>query len=414
MAAVVALLVMATLAGCLFRKLREDVTRLNAVALIGGKVTCAAEEQGPIVVVLTTTAPPVTVVDFFVLAGSGAYFFAVPHGAYRIVAFVDRNRDFVYEPADEPAAYYGAPTDIHVDPGQKIAGLDMHIGPDPGVRLNSPIDVSQLGKSRGRGLPDIELGTVVTMDDPRFSDENAHLGLWQPVEFLFQVGAGFYFLEEFDPNKMPVLFVHGAGGQPGNFRYLIEHLDRTRFQPWLYYYPSGLDIDAVAEAGGRWLTVLGVRYEVQRLAVVAHSMGGLVARAAINRAVAATGGRRLAVFVSISTPWNGHAAAGPGAEHAPVVIPMWRDIAPGSPFLVDLFRTPLPRQCPYYLLFSYSGHSAFVSGANDGTVALSSELALPAQLAATKVYGFDENHDSILTSAETSATLNALLASAAR
>ena len=93
-------------------------------------------------------------------------------------------------------------------------------------------------------------------------------------------------------------------------------------------------------------------------------------------------------------------------------MPMWKDVAPGSPFLTELFRTPLPPQCPYYLLFSYSGHSAFVSGPNDGTVTLSSELALPAQHAATKVYGFDENHDSILNSAEVSATLNALLASA--
>ena len=43
-------------------------------------------------------------------------------------------------------------------------------------------------------------------------------------------------------------------------------------------------------------------------------------------------------------------------------------------------------------------------------VALSSELALDALHAAKKVYGFDANHNSILSSAEVAQTLNSLLA----
>jgi hypothetical protein len=45
-------------------------------------------------------------------------------------------------------------------------------------------------------------------------------------------------------------------------------------------------------------------------------------------------------------------------------------------------------------------------------VALSSELVLPAQHTAKKVYGFDADHMGILRSAEVSETLNTLLAGA--
>ena len=43
-----------------------------------------------------------------------------------------------------------------------------------------------------------------------------------------------------------MLFIHGATGTPRNWRYFIKHIDRTRFQPWFFYYPSGLRIDSMA------------------------------------------------------------------------------------------------------------------------------------------------------------------------
>ena len=57
--------------------------------------------------------------------------------------------------------------------------------------------------------------------------ENARRGLWQPVEFVRQVGAGVYFLEPYDPDKIPVLFVHGALGHPGDWDAIVAALDRN-------------------------------------------------------------------------------------------------------------------------------------------------------------------------------------------
>lgn len=77
------------------------------------------------------------------------------------------------------------------------------------------------------------VGQVVSLDDPRFSATNARWGLWVPPEFLPDTGAGLYFLQEYDRDKTPILFVHGSGGNPTDFRFLIEGLDRSRYQPWV-------------------------------------------------------------------------------------------------------------------------------------------------------------------------------------
>jgi pimeloyl-ACP methyl ester carboxylesterase len=164
----------------------------------------------------------------------------------------------------------------------------------------------------------------------------------------------------------------------------------------------------------RWMQVLRDRCGFRRLIVVAHSMGGLVARAFIERAagglVPAIGG--IDTFVSISTPWGGHTAAALGVEHAPAVVPAWRDISPGSPFLETLMGTPLPRGMRYYLFFGFGGGggSRFVPGANDGVVTVASELDQRAQLAAIKLFGYDDTHRGILNDEAVAAQLNALLA----
>lgn len=403
--------VLAVASGCAMIRLHRDVTRLEGSALLGGHVS-GQPDSAPVIVVLTTGSPP-TIVDTYFLPRPGPYFFQVPAGRYRIAAFVDANGDSTYEPATEAAAWYGAPSDVVATGGQRLADLDVHFTRGPGARLDFPISVPRMETRGNKDLPAIALGEQISLDDPRFSAENGKLGLWQPVEFLFKVGGGYFFLQPFDEKKIPVLFVHGAGGEPGYFRDLIAHLDHTRFQPWLIYYPSGLGLDATARGAARWMSVLASRYHFKRLVIVAHSMGGVVARATINDMVANGDGGMVALFVSMSTPWNGHSGAAFGAD-APVVMPMWTDMVPGSPFLQRLFATPLPSGCPFHLMFSYRGRSLREGRANDGVVELSSELAPAAQQAAARVYGFDEDHMSILASREVSQALNGILSGVSR
>jgi pimeloyl-ACP methyl ester carboxylesterase len=152
---------------------------------------------------------------------------------------------------------------------------------------------------------------------------------------------------------------------------------------------------------------LWVRYGYSRVVVVAHSMGGLVARAFVNRA--RTRGD-IALFVTMSTPWQGQAGAALGVEQAPVVAPSWYDMAPDSDFLQSLLAEPLPREIPFHLLFTYGDPSALIRGANDGAVTLSSQLDDRAQHQAVQVYGFDVGHGAILRSPAAAAELNRILA----
>jgi hypothetical protein len=142
-------------------------------------------------------------------------------------------------------------------------------------------------------------------------------------------------------------------------------------------------------------------------------MGGLVARSAINQWVENAGSQRfvkLDAFVTISTPWGGHAAVESGVKNAPVVVPAWNDMAPKSEFIRDLFATKLPEECRFHLLFGFEGGSMLVGGANDGVVAVASELAPVAQEEAVKIYGFPASHMGILDSKAASERLNEILA----
>jgi hypothetical protein len=101
--------------------------------------------------------------------------------------------------------------------------------------------------------------------------------------------------------------------------------------------------------------------------------------------------------------------AAKGVEYSPVVAPSWEDMAPDSSSLTRLSQTALPPECEYSLFFSYRGGRTPGGEANDGTVTVSSQLAMPIQRQAAHVMGFDESHMSILESREAAPQLNAVL-----
>jgi len=400
----------ALVTGCGFLTLREDIEQAGTEASLEGFAS-ARGTTSPIVVVVQAM-PGENLVDFFLLPRPGPFFFTLPAGTYRLAAFEDRNRDLAHQPAEEPAVVFGDPAGLVLGAGERRDGIALALDPNhyetAPLLAAAPSGVREVGQ-----YPAMQLGTIVDIDDPRFTQENGDLGLWDPLRFLFEVGAGIYFLEPYDPKKIPVLFVHGATGYPAQWSYLIDRLERDRFQPWLVYYPTAPHLEQIATGVVRALAALQFRHGFTRVILVAHSMGGLVTRAALNFAMQSRDEGRVVqvpAFVSISSPWGGHRAAEEGVKHAPVVAPSWEDMAPGSSFLVELPRTPLPSECEYSLFFSYGGDgSLFAGGANDGTVALSSELSMPIQHQAIRVMGFDETHTGILSSPEVAEALNVIL-----
>jgi pimeloyl-ACP methyl ester carboxylesterase len=389
------------LSGCMFHRLGRDLAQAREHAVLSGLVRTEHPGDLPILVlVYSGDTGHERLVDYFVMAGPGRYYFVVPAGVYRLAAFVDVNRDFTYEPGVDPSALLHAGEPLRVVGAATLDGLDIEVRDASGERIPFAFSAANgEGLAEGSEFDLRFVGTVTRIDDPRFSDENAHRGLWQPVEFVRQVGAGVYFLEPYDPKKIPVLLVHGALGHPGDFAAIVATLDRRRFQPWLAYYPTATRLDATTMALDRWMEQLYVRHHYRRLAVVAHSMGGLIARAFINRLSAGGDDRAhgLRLFVSVSTPWDGSALAQLAVDRSPVVAPSWYDVAPGSPFLRSLLEPELAPTVAYDVLYSYSGSSRLMySEPNDGSVTVASQLLPRGLVRARIVHGFAESHTSIL------------------
>jgi hypothetical protein len=84
-------------------------------------------------------------------------------------------------------------------------------------------------------------------------------------------------------------------------------------------------------------------------------------------------------------------------------------MVPGCPFNTSLFARKLPEFVTYALFFSYRGNCSLFLENNDGAVELSSELDVRAQSGVRWIRGYDEDHESILTSPELIAQLNRLM-----
>lgn len=105
---------------------------------------------------------------------------------------------------------------------------------------------------------------------------------------------GLYFLEDYDPGKIPIVFVHGLVSSPDAFKNVLNALYpekwfRDRYQVWLYNYPTGNPWIYSAIAFRENIRE-AVSYAKQRgggklldeMVVVCHSMGGLVTRCSVT------------------------------------------------------------------------------------------------------------------------------------
>ena len=405
----------------LFRDLGRDLRFMDETSIISGRITNAEDFRRVYVAVIDwdPVQEEVAAADFSKVGKSGIFGFYVEREKQQVLAaFSDSNGNQRYNPGD--------PAWFHAGPGGGIAAVEFdeeHIARVTGRLSRStriPDELLRKGReflgertaaeaARGWDIP-VALGEIAEEDDPRFGSDRGSAGLWKPATFVMESGLGIFFVEKYDPARTPVIFIYGAGGSPHDWATFFEEFDRSKFQPWFYYYPSGRRLDEMANALNRGIEVLHEYSDFQRLHVVAHSMGGLLARGFVIKNVLEDGNDYINRFVTISTPWAGHEAAAFGVKRSPQVVPSWRDVAKGSDFQQQIFRRNLKRKVDHLLIYGQkSSRSVILPRENDGTVSVASQTAEPAVEDAFKVIAYDEDHVSILSNKDVIRTVEGFL-----
>jgi pimeloyl-ACP methyl ester carboxylesterase len=382
------LLLTTLLAGCGLRAIKRQSEQIEALGEIQGQVELAADQPGPCYsVLLKDDGKYLTSILHVLLPQSGKYsFFALP-GRYVICAFVDANRDGNYqrvEPATCVGMETGVPASIVLPPGGRIDVERMVVE-------------AALGRERTEDVVDATLrpianiGKIATLADPIFSRDSASMGYWRPVEYLQKLGGGLFMLQEYEAGKTPVVFVHGANGTALDFEAVIASLDRSRFQPWVLQYASGIHLEMVSNYLLNALTQLQTRHNFDGMVLVAHSMGGLVARSFVMRNHENGSPVRVLLTMTVNSPLLGMRSAQSGVAHSPIVLPSWRDVAYGSEFVQKVLGWTWPKEIPYHLVFSFEHGKG-----SDGVVALDIALPPSVQAETTGMRGFVAEHTGVL------------------
>lgn len=327
---------------------------------------------------------------------SSYYGLNLPIGEYRLLAVADLDSDGSFGQdevlgeatlklsAEDPARRVRGGIDIRLGEPRSLASsaLPMKVAPRPGV-----VPVESLFYPKG---------SIRALNDPLFGEEMTALGMYDPAAFIERAPMMFYALEEDLFQKIPIIFVHGIGGSTRDFSAIVERLDRSRFKPWFFFYPSGAPLGQVAGLFQKiYLSGEVVPRDDTPMVIVAHSMGGLIVREAMN--LSDPSRLHVPLLITIASPFAGHRAAAKAVARAPMVLPSWRDLNPRGAFIKGLFRRPLPVAVEHHLFYDYlDDNDIHESRATDGVVSLSSQLARSAVEGAQRLHGFRSNHTAIL------------------
>jgi pimeloyl-ACP methyl ester carboxylesterase len=369
--------------------------------MLVGQVIHKTTHNGPVLVVAVTDMfKKREIVMERILQTPVLYYQAyLPEGDYDLYFFADINANGYFDADEVIGQTSGTPIRI-----RREAVKD-------GLTLFGPAFMLDIKKSAATELPikvqvSRQDGVFASLDDPFFDPQYGEIGMYDPKKFVAHTQRFMFSLGRIDPDKTMVIFVHGVSGTPRDFKYLVAGLDLTRYQPLFYFYPSGMPLQKLGSLLADILKFMADHKEFhpQKAIVVAHSMGGLVSLAALNALHKAGMPDYLKGYISFNSPYGGVEDAKKAIESAPAVLPAWRDIAPGSAFLENLYQGPALRKIPFHLIFGYE-----TGKSSDGTITLQSQLEPHIQFAATRTYGFNASHVGILDDDEAKKTFHGIL-----
>jgi pimeloyl-ACP methyl ester carboxylesterase len=334
------------------------------------------------------------IVDINHLGKVGSYYaMNLPAGSYQLLVLEDSDRDEIYR-ENEIIAQHHIVLDAQTYPEKVVGNVDIQLAQSIkpiGKKLAVPVSTAH-NRHRSLFFPK---GTIRSLGDPIFSERVATLGMYEPAAFMETAPMMFYALEEDTPHKVPVIFVHGIGGTAKEFQSILNSLDRKRYKPWFFYYPSGMDLKQLAKLFYNiYLSGKVIKKNPSATVIVAHSMGGLVVREALNLYEGNEQEIRVKLFITMASPLGGLESAQTGIEHAPLVLPAWRGLTPEGAFIGNLFRKPLPPSTEHHLVYAYLGQGD--RNDTDGIVPVQSQVPESVSGMIAGKYGYKSGHAEIL------------------
>jgi pimeloyl-ACP methyl ester carboxylesterase len=151
--------------------------------------------------------------------------------------------------------------------------VESAAGPDP-IAADYTATLAVLYAHAGN-VARSSIESFIRPDDPRFA-------------------TGVYLIHPYDPNKIPLLFVHGLLGTPLSWQNLTNDLCSDpkvleHYQPWFFLYPTGQPmLESSAQlredllATQRLFDPSGTAIASRHVVVVAHSMGGLLTHTLVS------------------------------------------------------------------------------------------------------------------------------------
>ncbi|MCE9519696.1 MAG: alpha/beta hydrolase [Verrucomicrobia bacterium] len=157
---------------------------------------------------------------------------------------------------------------------------------DPTVARDIPFGTRSVPVSR-------DCATPLALQMNGLSGSSMGLGGFIHVEDRMKM-AGLYMLRPYDPNRIPVVMIHGLQSSPLIWRNLIAELEAdpkisARYQFWVIYYPSGMAVPYSRKLIVDQLAAVRKNYDPQghdlasrNMVVIGHSMGGVLSRSLIT------------------------------------------------------------------------------------------------------------------------------------
>jgi pimeloyl-ACP methyl ester carboxylesterase len=403
--------------GCVMLKnvigFQEQVKMAKAKGRVEGNIDVKGGATGTLVVVIgipqTGEGGKPLVLDSYVRGRTGSYAFAVDPGQYVVGAYEDRNENHLLDPG-ELVKRLTLSREFVVASGEVVTEDILLTQADAATKLSKSIDVFDIIERTPSEQSRFSLwklsvkGQVCEdLNSDKFNQAAGTQGLWQSMDFVNKGMSGIYFLEEYDEDRIPVLFVHGISGYPQQFRTILANLDREQFQPWFYYYPSGFRLDSISNHLAVLLERMQIKHKFDKIAIVAHSMGGLVSRSAILKYQKETHRRDIRLLVSISTPWDGDIKARRASNASIELPPSFGDMDPASDYLRAIFWKDVDKnrsnefspETQFHMIFGFRMRKS-KPVADDGVVNVSSQVRQEARDRAVSRWPYDLDHEEIL------------------